>query len=91
MVDKDFIGAVPSFMIECAVYNIDDYRFDNPSNFINCLHVLEDMAEAADDPATYSEWEEVNGLKYLFRPSQAWTIDDMRRLVDRSVKYLEAG
>jgi hypothetical protein len=77
--------------MECAVYNVADYRFSEESNYINCLHVLEDMAKAGADPDIYGTWEEVNGLKYLFRSTQAWTVNDMVRLVDGAANYLRNG
>jgi predicted nucleotidyltransferase len=91
MVDRGVIEIVPSCMMECAIYNVPDRGFGSPDNYTNCLSVLGVMAEAAADPAIYNDWEEVNGLKYLFRPSQAWTIEDVRRLVKHSIAYLREG
>ena len=91
MVDKGVIEPVPSFMMECAVYNVRDDRFGSSSNYANCLQVLADFVAALEDPPVLHKWEEVNGLKYLFRPTQAWAIDDLRRLTTKSIDYLRAG
>lgn len=91
MVEKKILAEVPSFMMECAVYNVGDHRFSDPSNFQNCLRSLQDMARAAADPNIYVKWLEVNRLKWLFRDTQTWTISDMKRLVDGAFRYIEAG
>lgn len=88
MSDTGFITEVPSFMMECAVYNVPDRCFNSSSNYQNCLAVLGVMEAAAADPAAYNEWVEVNDLKYLFRIGQGWTIDDLRRLVTSATSYL---
>jgi predicted nucleotidyltransferase len=89
MVDKGIISVVPSFMMECAVYNVPDDRFNESSNFHNCLNVLEEMLTACVNPDIHNEWLEVNELKYLFRASQSWTVNDMYRLVDSAIDYIK--
>ncbi|MCZ7630254.1 MAG: nucleotidyltransferase [Microthrixaceae bacterium] len=71
MTDAGSIEEVPSFMMECAIFNVPDVQCAEPSNYANCLAVLRTMEEVAGDPATYSDWVEVNDLKYLFRATQS--------------------
>lgn len=89
MVDKGILKPVPSFMMECAVFNVADGDFSDSSNYVNCVRVLRGFAEAINDPASVDEWVEVNKLKYLFRTSQSWTLDDLARLVIAAVDYLD--
>ena len=88
MTDNGVIQEVPSFLIECAVYNVPDASFAHASNYRNCLEALIVIRNAIQDESVYSRWEEVNGLKYLFRPSQPWTVDDAKRLVVAAFDYL---
>jgi hypothetical protein len=90
MVDNGAITPGPSFMMECAVYNVPDGHFSKSSNFQNCLAVLSAMARAAQD-GSYSDWEELNGLKYLFRGVNSWSVEDMIRLVTTAADYIKAG
>lgn len=86
MVDNGVIEPVPSFLIECAAYNVPDAAFDSPQNFDSCIECLKEFARVGADPHLYSEWKELNRLKYLFRPSQPWTFDDLDRLVTAATK-----
>lgn len=87
MADSGLIQPVPSFMLECAVYNVPNAQFSSPANYANCLSALRVMASALSD-GSYDDWLETNELKYLFRSQTSWTIADMTRFVTSAVDYL---
>jgi hypothetical protein len=89
MTDAGLIKEVPSFLIECAVFNVPDSEFGSTSNYSNSVSALRVMAAAIAD-GSYGSWVEVNWLKYLFNSSQSWTIDDLRRLIECAASYLRA-
>lgn len=87
MADKGVIEEVPSFMIECAVYNVPNERFSTESNLRNSLTALLVIGQALESGA-YNDWLEVNRLKWLFRDSQPWRPSDAKKLVDAAFAYV---
>lgn len=60
---------VPSFAIECLVYNVDD-RFFGADDYVTDFHrVAEEIWYRTYDQERCWDWLEVNELKYLFRGS----------------------
>lgn len=90
MTDAGLITEVPSFLIECAVYNVPDSEFGSPSNYANSLSVLVFMEKSIND-RSYKDWTEVNDLKYLIRDSQPWTVEDLGRLLGGAGRHLRSG
>ena len=67
---------VPSFFIECLVYNCPDRLFSLPTwtDRINrMLFRIWDSTQGDIEPEDNARWLEVNKCKYLFAPGQAWT------------------
>jgi hypothetical protein len=76
LMDRDLIQKeLASYLIECLVYNIVDTRFGGPAYLADMREVLAAIFNATLSTGDYTEWEEVNGLKYLFRGSS----DSMRQ------------
>lgn len=75
MADERIAAAepIPSYLIECLVWNVPDEGFSNSTYAADVRWVLAHLFNNLRADATCSEWGEVNELKYLFRPSQAWT------------------
>lgn len=64
---------VPSFLIECLVWNSPNESFNHDSYSEDVRQVLDHIFDNTLDENKCSEWGEVNELKYLFRTSQPWT------------------
>jgi hypothetical protein len=58
---------VPSFAIECLVYNVPDHFFGADDYVTDFSRVAEEIWYRTYDQERCWEWAEVNDLKYLFR------------------------
>lgn len=82
---------VPSYFVECLVYNVPDSILlrSTWAEVVKgvLVHIWEELEgnEPADEPA---RWLEVNGCKFLFHPAQPWTRADARSFVKASWNYL---
>lgn len=82
---------VPSFFVECLVYNCPDNIFLEPTWTKTVqgiiVHVWQELD--GDEPSEESErWFEVNGCKFLFHSAQAWSRQDGRDFVKAAWNYL---
>lgn len=76
-----FAKPIPSYLIECLVWNAPNSAFVGDSYAENLRSILLHLyASTQTDPAC-SEWCEVNELKYLFRGNQPWTRADVNTFV----------
>lgn len=85
---------VPSFFIECLVYNCPDSVFARPSWTDRVrgvlVHIWEELE--GDEPVEESgRWLEVNECKYLFHSQQKWTRKDGRDFAHAAWNYLGYG
>ena len=64
---------VPSFLIECLVWNAELAAFARDSYTDILRHVLANTWNRTRDDTECREWGEVNELKYLFGEHQPWT------------------
>ena len=82
---------VPSFFVECLVYNVPDTIFQRSTwaSIIRgvIVHIYEGLkgSEPDDDNA---RWLEVNECKYLFHIGQKWKRQDGRDFVQAAWNYL---
>lgn len=85
---------VPSFFIECLVYNCPDSLFAASTWTATVEGVLAHIYNELDgvEPTDDSDrWLEVNDTKFLFHPSQKWTRKDARDFAYASWNYLGLG
>ena len=64
---------VPSFLIECLVWNAADECFGKTLYRDDARSVLASTFNNTLGDERCSEWGEVSELKYLFRRGQPWT------------------
>ena len=80
--------SIPSYLIECLVWNIPDGCFAGRTlkeNFRSALaHILVETL-ATGGCAT---WREVNGIKFLFHDTQRWTRESVNAFVSGVWDYL---
>ncbi len=82
---------VPSFFVECLVYNVPDSILTRSTWTETIRGVIATIWEAldGDEPVENSaRWLEVNECKYLFQPAQSWTRADGRDYVKAAWNYL---
>lgn len=85
---------VPSFLIECLVYNCPDSLFSTSTWTATVKAVLAhiyEYAEAAEPSAEDDRWQEVNDFKFLFHASQKWSREDARDFAVGGWNYLGLG
>ncbi|WP_434922715.1 nucleotidyltransferase domain-containing protein [Glutamicibacter sp. PAEs-4] len=90
LVEKGLCNAVPSFVLECLIFNCPEEfltRTTWRSVMRGCLariykHTLK--AEASDD-----RWVETNGIKFLFHPNQKWTPQQIHDFSLAAWNYME--
>lgn len=80
--------SVPSFLIECLVWNADVAAFGQDRYADIVRHVLADTWNRTRDAASCHEWREVNELKYLFREHQPWTRSQTNSFLQSAWDYM---
>ncbi len=58
---------VPSYSIECLVYNVTNGSFGHAGYLADMREVLAQIFNATLQNGEWNDWEEVNQLKYMFR------------------------
>jgi hypothetical protein len=91
MLDAGEHKEVPSFFIECLVYNCPDELFLGPTwtETVRDLIVhIWDSLQGAEPDEEDERWLEVNECKYLFHSNQKWTREDGRAFAKAAWNYL---
>lgn len=81
---------IPSFLIECLVWNAPDHIF-NSNTYVKIIDdTLIHLYNSTKDSNTIEEWGEVSDLKYLFRPGYPWTYQDVNIWVNQAWKHIHS-
>ena len=90
MEDAGIKGAksIPSFLIECLVWNSSNSAFNYVGYWTMLWHVLEELYNATLIDQRCSEWGEVSELKYLFRNVQPWTREQANNFLRAAFNYV---
>lgn len=91
MVVDSIHSEVPSFFVECLVYNCPDHLF-TPYTWTDrvrgiLVHIW-DQTQGDDEPISSERWVEVSKCKYLFGPDQSRTRRDVREFAKAAWSYL---
>ncbi len=79
---------IPSFLIECLVWNVPNVDFDF-SNYKSLVRsVLAYLFNNTLNDSKCSNWGEVSDLKYLFNSSQPWTRKDAHDFIGDAWDYI---
>jgi hypothetical protein len=68
---------IPSFLIECLVYNVADASLTSDTLYNNVRQAIIDLWNGTKTDAACTNWLEVNRRKFLFRSSQPWKRQDV--------------
>lgn len=86
------IRKLPSFFMECLVYNVPNHQLGSSSSTPltdDLKNVLSHVWMHTTQPAGMAHtWHEPNGIKKLFHQSQPWSQDDARALTHAAWNYL---
>lgn len=94
MAEADYHREVPSFFVECLVYNCPDEIFSRSPWTAVVKATLAHIYTSLDGPepsAQDDRWVEVNEAKYLFSGVQKWTRQDARDFAYAGWNYLGLG
>jgi hypothetical protein len=79
---------IPSFLIECLIWNVPDHLFGNDQYRDDVRSALAHLFNSTIKFEDCSEWGEINELKYLFRSAQAWTLPQTHKFISAAWDYL---
>jgi hypothetical protein len=75
---------LPSYFIECLVFNAPDGRFNTDSYLEDFRNVVGAIWAATKPDGDWDQWKEVHGLHYLFRGDFAGMRAKAHKLVDKA-------
>jgi hypothetical protein len=89
MEDDGVVAArnIPSFLIECLVWNVPDDYFLHSTYTEDVRAALMHLFNNTLNYEDCSEWGEENELKYLFRGFQPWTWQQAHDFIDAAWDY----
>jgi hypothetical protein len=79
---------LPSFLIECLVYNVPNDKFNHETYVADMRAVLASIFNETLKKASCDKWLEVNERKYLFHSSQPWTWQQAHELANQAWDYM---
>jgi hypothetical protein len=81
--DGQLNDELPSYLIECLVYNVPNKAFGHLFSYrADMREVLRTIFNATLPSGDWNDWEEVNELKYLFRGNPNWTREQVHSLAN---------
>ncbi len=84
LVQADLLKELPSFLMECLVYNVPNERVNNTTYVADMRAVLAQIFNATKSDYDCQDWLEVSERKYLFHSSQRWTRAHAHELADKA-------
>jgi hypothetical protein len=90
MAEEKIAAAEPiaSFLIECLVWNVPNEGFGHDTYEADVRWVLAHLFNNTKRIEDCKEWGEVNEYKYLFRPSQPWTLEQVHGFISAAWDYV---
>lgn len=75
------IDEKPSYLMECLIWNAKNTTLMNGDLETAFGATLTEIYVGLKEGGGYIEWAEPNDIKYLFRSTQKWTVEDARQIV----------
>lgn len=93
MVERSVLDPVPSFLIESAVYNVPNDRFEPGTWTARVEAALRYIfnGTATDACVASEDWLEVNRCKYLFADGQSWSRETANSFALQAWRYVGFG
>lgn len=80
---------ITSFLLECLVWNVPDYVFNNNDNWTKRVKdAVIYIYGQTDSKEKCKEWGEVSELLYLFKGNRKWTVKDVNNYMIQMWNYL---
>jgi hypothetical protein len=80
---------IPSFLLECLVWNVPNEGFGHDTFTADVRYCITWLWNNMKAEEQCHEWGEINELKYLFRPTQPWTRDQVNEFLVGAWNHLE--
>ena len=81
-------GDIPSFLIECLVWNVPNNQFQHPTYTADVQAALAFLFNNTRTQEACKEWGEVSELIYLFHSSQKWTWQQAHAFTSAAWDYI---
>lgn len=91
LVEVGTISDLPSYFMECIVFNVPDSTLTAGSLDYGFQETLRWLWLHLEDGSAYESWVEPNRNKWLFKEDQKWSIEDGKDLVLATWRYLAYG
>ena len=85
------VASLPSFPIECLVWNASNECFGHNSYYNDVRWVLVYLWYSTRENVSCTKWREINGIKYLFQPSHSWTRQQANNFFYAAWHYIGFG
>ncbi len=82
---------IPSFLLECLVYNCPDSDFGDADMVEVLRQVLLSLKIGLSDQNRICQYTEVNDIKLLFHANQGWTHEQAKSFVNNAYDYVGFG
>ena len=80
--------SIPSYLIECLVWNVPNNSFGHTNYLDDIRSVLAHTFNSTMTQEKCNEWGEVNEIKYLFRVTQPWTVGQAHNFLGAAWDYI---
>jgi hypothetical protein len=88
LVAARLLDDLPSFLIECLVYNVPNSQFNHISYVADMRGVLATVFNETLNDEGCKDWLEASERKYLFHSTQSWTRRQAHDLADKAWDYM---
>jgi hypothetical protein len=92
LVDAGLSEEVPSYLMECLIYNCPDEYFARSTwrgTMQGCLADIFNYTNRGEPTEQSDRWLEANGSKFLFRVDQKWTREQVHAFASAAWDYME--
>jgi hypothetical protein len=79
---------IASFLIECLVWNVPVTAYQHGTYSEDIRQIIIDIWNATKTDDACGKWVEVNQLKWLFRPTQGWTRQQVHSFMQAAWNYV---
>lgn len=85
---REIDNELPSYLMECLVYNVPDTMLGQDTYVADMRGVLGTVFNSTLATGDWNDWEEVNALKYLFRGHDKWTYEQVHQFADAAWNHM---
>lgn len=78
-----------SYLLACLAWNVPNSILNKSTYEQIIFDSLDYLISMTSHPDNISEWSEVNELKYLFRPSQPWSLIEVNKFLIDAKEFVE--